>query len=70
MREEDPMDRTYEVTGMTCDHCRRAVEHEVGAVPGVAGVTVDLPAGTVRVEGEADDRLVRDAIAAAGYVVA
>jgi copper ion binding protein len=64
------MDRTYEVTGMTCDHCRRAVEDEVGAVPGVTAVAVDLPGGTVRVEGDADDRLVREAIVEAGYTVA
>lgn len=64
------MSRSYDVTGMSCDHCRVAVETEVGAVPGVTGVTVDLAAGTVRVEGDADDRLVRDAIAEAGYEVA
>lgn len=64
------MDRTYEVTGMTCDHCRRVVEDEVGAVPGVTGVAVNVPAGTVRVEGDADDRRVREAIVGAGYVVA
>ncbi len=64
------MSRSYDVTGMSCDHCRVAVETEVGAVPGVTGVAVDLAAGTVRVEGDADDRLVRDAIAEAGYEVA
>lgn len=64
------MSRSYDVTGMSCDHCRVAVEAEVGAVPGVTGVVVDLAEGTVRVEGDADDRLVRDAIAEAGYEVA
>lgn len=64
------MSRTYEVTGMTCDHCRVAVENEVGAVPGVTAVAVDVATGTVLVEGDADDRLVRDAIVEAGYEVA
>lgn len=64
------MSRTYEVTGMTCDHCRAAVENEVGAVPGVTAVAVDVATGTVLVEGDADDRLVRDAIVEAGYEVA
>jgi copper chaperone len=64
------MDRTYEVSGMTCDHCRRAVEDEVRAVPGVTAVAVDLAGGTVRVEGDADERLVREAVAEAGYTVA
>lgn len=64
------MSRTYEVTGMTCDHCRAAVENEVGAVPGVTAVAVNVATGTVLVEGDADDRLVRDAIVEAGYEVA
>ena len=38
---------TYSVTGMTCDHCVRAVEAEVGKIAGVASVSVDLGAGRV-----------------------
>lgn len=64
------MSRTYEVTGMTCDHCRAAVEDHVGAVPGVTAVAVNVATGTVLVEGDADDRVVRDAIVEAGYEVA
>ena len=64
------MSRTYEVTGMTCDHCRAAVEDHVGAVAGVTAVAVNVATGTVLVEGDADDRLVRDAIVEAGYGVA
>jgi|688.fasta_scaffold921354_2 copper ion binding protein len=64
------MSRTYEVTGMTCDHCRMAVENEVGAVPGVTAVAVSVSTGTMLVEGDADERLVRDAIVEAGYEVA
>ena len=43
---------TYDVVGMTCDHCVRAVTEEVGAVTGVSQVTVDLLAGRVRVTTE------------------
>ena len=64
------MSRTYEVTGMTCDHCRAAVEDHVGAVPGVTAVAVNVATGTVLVEGDADERLVKDAIVEAGYAVA
>ena len=64
------MSRTYEVTGMTCDHCRMAVENEVGAVPGVTAVAVNVSTGAVLVEGDAEERLVRDAIVEAGYEVA
>ena len=37
--------RTYAVTGMTCDHCVRAVSDEIGALAGVSDVAVDLNAG-------------------------
>jgi copper chaperone CopZ len=40
---------TFRVEGMTCDHCQHAVTSEVAAVPGVEGVTVDVPTGTVTV---------------------
>jgi copper chaperone len=38
---------TYQVTGMTCEHCARAVTGEIESVDGVAAVTVRLvPGGT------------------------
>ncbi len=40
---------TFQVEGMTCDHCRNAVTTEVSAVPGVQAVAVDVEAGTVTV---------------------
>ena len=61
------MSMIYEVTGMTCGHCKRAVEDEVGGVPGVTGVEVDLATGRVEVHGDADDTAVRGAIEEAGY---
>ncbi len=64
------MATTYAVTGMTCDHCRRAVEAEVGGVSGVITVTADVATGAVRVEGVADAAAVRAAIVVAGFEVA
>ena len=29
---------TFQVDGMSCDHCRRAVTHEVGRIEGVRSV--------------------------------
>jgi len=60
---------TYRVTGMTCDHCVRAVTTEVRKVPGVSGVQVDLASGgvTVRSDQPLDDSTVRDAVEEAGY---
>ena len=40
---------TYTVVGMTCGHCVDAVTEEVGAVPGVTAVDVDLASGGLTV---------------------
>lgn len=59
----------YEVQGMTCEHCVKAVSAEIGALPGVAQVEVDLASGKVTVTSAADlDReSVRGAVDEAGY---
>jgi copper chaperone CopZ len=44
---------TYTVTGMTCEHCVRSVSEEVGALPGVTGVEVDLASGGLTVTSQA-----------------
>jgi len=54
---------TFQVEGMTCDHCREAVTTEVSAVPGVEAVNVDVEAGTVTIS--ADQPVDRSDIAAA-----
>jgi copper chaperone len=64
------INRTYTVAGMHCDHCALSVREEVGALPGVHDVHVDVAAGTVVVRGESlDDEAVREAVAEAGYAV-
>jgi len=59
----------YTVSGMSCGHCAESVTEEIAALPGVAEVDVDVPAGRVTVRAEAalaeDD--VRAAVAEAGY---
>lgn len=64
------MSRTYSVPGITCDHCRRAIESELATVEGLTRVEVDVPARQVVVEGEAGDEAIRGAITEAGYEVA
>ncbi|HEX5595729.1 MAG TPA: heavy-metal-associated domain-containing protein [Micromonosporaceae bacterium] len=61
--------KTYTVSGMTCGHCVNAVNSEVGELPGVTDVQVDLGNGTVTVTSETplDDDAVRAAIDEAGY---
>lgn len=61
--------KTYTVTGMTCSHCVNSVSTEVGQIPGVTGVQVDLASGAVTVSSEQplDDEAVRAAVDEAGY---
>jgi copper chaperone len=69
--DEVPMTtRTYSVPGISCTHCRDAIESEVATVAGVETVQVDVDHRTVAVTGEPDDGAVRAAIDEAGYEVA
>ncbi len=57
---------TYQVTGLTCEHCVRAVTEEVGDVPGVSAVSVALvPGGASAVTVTSDAPLAGPAVAAA-----
>jgi copper chaperone len=59
---------TYNVSGMSCEHCVAAVSSELGELPGVAAVEVDLSSGAVIVHAsKIDDDAVRDAVEEAGY---
>lgn len=59
----------FQVTGMTCAHCQRAVSDEIAAVDGIETVTVDLASGTVTVTaGRPVDRAdIAAAVDEAGY---
>jgi copper chaperone len=61
--------RSIVVAGMSCEHCARAVRAEVGKLPGVTEVDVDVAAGKVRITGEQvpGDAALREAIEEAGY---
>lgn len=65
------MQTTYQVSGMTCSHCVNAVQTEVGQLPGVTQVEVDLGSGAVTVTSEAplDEAAVRAAVDEAGYTL-
>ncbi|MCQ4122669.1 heavy-metal-associated domain-containing protein [Rhodococcus tibetensis] len=66
---------TYAVTGMTCEHCARAVREEIEQLDGVIAVDIDLAAGgSSRVAVTADTPLplhqIRGAVEEAGYHLA
>ena len=64
--------RSVVVTGMSCEHCATAVRAEIGKLPGVSQVVVDVAAGTVRISGEElpGDAALREAVEEAGYELA
>ena len=57
----------FTVEGMTCGHCERAISKAIECLGGRAHV--DLSAGTVAVDGVADEAAARGAIEAEGYQV-
>lgn len=63
---------TYQVEGMTCDHCVRAVTGELLLLPGVQRVDVDLGSGAVTVTSDnpLDRTDVAEAVDEAGYALA
>jgi copper chaperone len=65
------MDSTYVVSGMTCEHCVNSVRNEIGRIPGVSAVDVDLSSGgvTVTSAGPLDVDAVRAAVDEAGYTL-
>jgi copper ion binding protein len=40
---------TYTAPDISCEHCQRAIEDAVGALPGVEAVQVDIPSKRVEV---------------------
>ncbi|HJQ73949.1 MAG TPA: heavy-metal-associated domain-containing protein [Gaiellaceae bacterium] len=58
----------YSVPGMSCGHCENAITAEVGALPNVAEIDVDLETKLVRISGKnLDDSALVAAIDEAGY---
>ena len=64
------MQYTFQVQGMTCGHCERAVVHAVRQVDTDALVKVDLATGQVIVESDKSREALANAIQDEGYKVA
>ena len=62
---------TFEVVGMTCQHCVAAVTEELSGLPGVIGVDVDLGTGRASVTSTepVPGSQIDAAVAEAGYEV-
>jgi copper chaperone CopZ len=61
--------RTYSVPGISCGHCKNAIEGELAPLDDVESALVDIDAKTVTVTGEITEADVRAAVDEAGYEV-
>ncbi len=57
------------VEGATCGGCVKSIEKAISQVTGVETVAFDLESKQARIEGNADQQLVIDAIEMAGFDV-
>jgi copper chaperone len=64
------MNQSFDVQGMTCGHCEKAVTQAVQSVDPQAKVTIDRPAGKVEVQTTEPREAIARAIAEEGYQVA
>ena len=63
------MNQSFDVQGMTCGHCEKAVTQAVQSVDPHAQVTIDRPAGKVQVQSNEPREAIARAIAEEGYQV-
>jgi len=64
------MEHVFQVQGMTCGHCERAVKRAVAQVDAQATTTVDLATGRVVVHSSCTREALAQAIREEGYTVA
>jgi copper chaperone len=66
-------EKTFSVPGMSCGHCKAAVEEELNSLPGVGHSDADVGRGIVVVsydESRLGTEQLKGAIEEAGYTVA
>ncbi len=66
-------ERTFNVEGMSCAHCKAAVEEELNALSGVENSSADFEGGTVEVrydESHVTTGDIKNAVEEAGYTLA
>ncbi|MDE1555021.1 MULTISPECIES: heavy-metal-associated domain-containing protein [Comamonas] len=64
------MEHVFQVQGMTCGHCERAVKQAVAQIDAQATTTVDLATGRVVVQSSSTREVLAQAIQEEGYTVA
>jgi copper chaperone len=64
------MNHTFEVTGMTCSHCEKAVTRAIAQLDPQAEVKIDRVHNQVEVQSHQARAVLAQAIAQEGYTVA
>ena len=64
------MQQVFEVQGMTCGHCERAVTNAIQGVDAQAQIKIDRAANRVEVDSSASRDALQAAIVEEGYKVA
>jgi copper chaperone len=64
------MNQTFEVTGMTCGHCEKAITRAIKQLDPTAEVTIDRSQNKVEVQSQQPRDALAKAISEEGYQVA
>jgi copper chaperone len=64
------MEHVFQVQGMTCGHCERAVQQAISSVDAQAQTIIDRTTGQVVVQSESPRETLASAIREEGYTVA
>ena len=69
-RSHYPYTAALQIGGMTCENCARRVENALNALDGVwASVSIGSHSARVRCKSAPEEKALREAVRAAGYVV-
>jgi len=64
------MEKVMEIHGMSCGHCKKAVEKALNAISGVeAEVDLEQKTAVIKSKIAIDDQVLKDAVTEAGYEV-
>lgn len=61
------MTKTFKIGGMSCNHCKNSVETNLAKLEGVESVAVDLTKGVAIVNGNANEKEVKDIVERLGF---
>lgn len=64
------MNQTFQVSGMTCGHCEKAVTRAIQQIDSQAEIKIDRNSGRVEVQSQQPREALAKAITEEGYTVA